>query len=191
MAKSKAKPTKTSKAKTVVKRAAAKAKPKARAGKASKAPKMPAQQKTTVAPYLAVGDATRAIQWYKDVFGAKVLDQMPAPDGRIMHASFTIGDTMLFLSDIFPQSDMVDPTRSGPSATMMYYRANAPQVWERAVKGGAKVVMPFEDQFWGDVYGKIIDPFGHSWAVATRSKLKPAQLEELRAKAMAGMGAPQ
>lgn len=137
-------------------------------------------------PYLAVGNATEAIAWYKDVFGAKTVGEIvPTPGGKVMHARLRIGDSDLFVSDIFPGSEMVDPSRMGPSVNLHYYRPNAGHVWERAVAKGAKVVMPFEDQFWGDVYGKIIDPFGHSWAIARKSRLSKKELEALRVKAMA------
>ena len=142
-------------------------------------------------PYLAVNDATRAIDWYKTVFGAKVEgDVQPGPGGMVMHAALRIGDSQLFLSDIFPGSDLVDATRAGASVTMHYYRPNAGHVWERAVSNGAKVTMPFADQFWGDMYGKLLDPFGHSWSISCKSKLNKAQLEKLLVEAIKQM-APQ
>lgn len=190
MAKSKAKPTKTTKVKTAVKRVAAKAKPQARSQK-----KVQDVAKTingklgVVTPYLAVGDASAALDWYKKVFGAKEWDRMPGPNGKIMHSTIEIGDSMLFVSDIFPQSDMVDPSRAGASVNLHYYRKDADKVWDRALANGAKVTMPFADQFWGDQYGKVLDPFGHSWAISRQSKLSEKELNKLREQAMAQMGA--
>lgn len=137
-------------------------------------------------PYLSVGDAGAAIAWYRKVFGAKLpVEPMRAPDGKVLHAALLVGDSLLYLSDIFPGADVVDPARVGASVTLTYDRPNAGHVWARAVENGAKVTMPFEDRFWGDVYGKIIDPFGHSWALARRSKLGKKELAALREKAMA------
>lgn len=141
-------------------------------------------------PYIAVDDAAGAIEWYKKVFGAKELARMPAPDGKVMHADLKIGDSRLMLSDVFPGSELKAPRESGaPTATLHIDHKDAPKMWDRALANGGKVVMPFEDQFWGDRFGKLLDPFGHSWALATRSKLTKAQLKELEAKAMAEFAA--
>lgn len=160
------------------------------AKKARTAAKKPAEVRPgALTPYLAVNDANGAIAWYKDVFGAKQAgDIMPGPGGKVMHAQLKIGDSLLYLSDIFPDSDMVDPTRAGPSVNLHYYRPNAGHVWERAVEKGAKVTMPFAEMFWGDTYGKIIDPYGHSWAISRKSKLSKKELEALRATQLAQFG---
>ena len=155
----------------------------AKKAKAPAAPRLPA-----VSPYLAVGDAAGAIAWYKEVFGAKAVGEtMLGPGGKVLHAMLDIGGSYVMLSDIFPQADLVDPTRAGASVNLHYFRPNAGHVWERAVAKGAKVTMPFTDQFWGDRYGRIIDPYGHSWSIARKSPLSKKELEALRAKAMAGM----
>lgn len=149
-----------------------------------------ASQMQAITPYLAVNDAKAAIEWYKKVFGAKLFggDPMLTPDGKIMHAQLKISDSLIFVSDIMPQSDMVDATRAGPSVNLNYFRPNAGHVWERAVENGAKVTMPFADQFWGDQYGRIIDPFGHSWAISRKSKLSKKELAALQEQAMKQMG---
>lgn len=140
-----------------------------------------------ITPYLAVSDAGRALDWYKKVFGAKEVTRQQVPGGKIMHGHLRIGDVDLFLADIFPGSDNVDPAKAGASVSLHYYRPNAGHVWERAVAEGAKVTMPFEDQFWGDRYGKIVDPFGHSWSIARKSPLSRKEMDALREKAMAAM----
>lgn len=152
------------------------------AKKAGRAPTTPKPQ--TVTPYLAVNDAKAALEWYKEVFGAKVFSNQPGPGGKIMHAALLIGGSQVFLSDIFPGSDLVDATRAGPSVNLHYWRPNAGHVWERAVEKGAKVTMPFADQFWGDVYGRFVDPFGHSWAISRKSTLPKKDLAALREKQM-------
>lgn len=144
----------------------------------------------TLTPYLGVNDAAAAITWYKKAFNAKEESRMPGPGNKVMHAELRIGDSLLYLSDIFPQSDMVDPSRTGPTANMHVTSRNIDKLWKNAVENGAKVTMPLADQFWGDRYGRIIDPFGHSWAFSWRSKLSKKELEALRVKAMAEMGAP-
>jgi len=145
----------------------------------------------TLTPYLALHDAKSAIEWYGKVFGAKLFggEPMPGPGGKIMHAQLKVGSSLFFVSDIFPESDMVDASRAGASVNLNIFHKDADKMWERAVANGAKVTMPFSDQFWGDKYGRIIDPFGHSWAITRRSKLSKKQLEDLRVKAMAQMGA--
>lgn len=176
MAKTKARKT----AQKTTKPAARKAAPRKTARRKPAVPKPRA-----LTPYLGVNDGAAAIAWYKDVFGAKPLgDVQPGPGGKVMHAALMIGDSQLFLSDIFPGADLVDPTRAGPSVNLHYTRPNADDVWKRAVAKGAKVTMPFEDMFWGDKYGRMVDPFGHSWAIARKSKLSKAQLADLREKAM-------
>lgn len=159
------------------------------------APKKAASRKAAppkpraLTPYLAVNDAAGALAWYKEVFGAKTLgDVQQGPGGKIMHAALMIGDSQLFLSDIFPGADVVDPARAGASVNLHYYRPNASHVWERAIAKGAKVTMPFEDTFWGDTYGRLRDPFGHSWAIARKSQLSKAELAKLREKAMREFG---
>lgn len=153
---------------------------------ARRAPAVPKPQ--TLTPYLAVNDAAKAVAWYKEVFGGKVVTTQPGAGGKLMHAHLTIGSSQLYLSDIFPGSDMQDPARVGTSVNLHYHAPNAGHVWERAVAKGAKVTMPFEDTFWGDRYGRIVDPFGHSWAISRKSPLSKKELDALRAKAMAQMG---
>jgi uncharacterized glyoxalase superfamily protein PhnB len=147
-------------------------------------------QLRTVTPYLAVNDAAGAIAWYKKAFGAKEIDRQPAPGNKLMHAHLKIGDSDVFLSDIFPGSDSVDPTKTGPSVNLHVWSRNVDKLWAGATANGAKVTMPIDDMFWGDRYGKLIDPYGHSWALSYRSKLSRAELEKKREEAMKSFGAP-
>ncbi|HEX2022364.1 MAG TPA: VOC family protein, partial [Candidatus Thermoplasmatota archaeon] len=138
----------TTKAKKAVRAATRKVKTVAKKAKRP-APKdqnaLVASQMTAVTPYLAVNDAAGAIEWYKKVFNAKTVGQaMPAPGGKIMHATIKIGDAILFLSDVFPGSEMQDPTRTGPSVNLNVYHRDADKMWERATANGAKVVMPLD-----------------------------------------------
>jgi len=143
----------------------------------------------TVSPYLAVDDAERAIEYYKKAFGAEETVRMNAPDGRIGHAELKIGDSHIMLSDPFPQSSTKPPTDlGGTSVSIFMYVEDVDAVVHKAVDQGATVTMEVEDQFWGDRFGSITDPFGHSWSIATHVEdLTPEEIEERGKAAMAAM----
>ena len=162
-------------------------KKKAPARKAAARP--PGPPPSSVTPYLAVGDAAGAIDWYKRAFGAKEVNRQLEPTGKIMHASLKIGHSFVMLSDIFPGSDMRDPRSAGPSVNLHILSKDIDKIFESAVKAGAKVTMPLEDQFWGDRYGKLTDPYGHSWGFSWKAKMTAAQMEQKRNEAMAQMAA--
>lgn len=155
----------------------------------AKAAAKPAFKPHTVTPYLAVTDAAGAIEWYKKVFGAKETSrQLAGP--KIMHAALRIGDSEVYLSDIFPGSDVQDPSRVGASVTIHVWSPKIDKFWQNAVANGAKVAMPIDNMFWGDRYGQFIDPFGHRWAVNWKAKMTKAEMEKKRQEAMTQMGAP-
>jgi PhnB protein len=143
----------------------------------------------TVSPYLAVDDAEKAIEYYKKAFGAEETVRMNAPDGRIGHAELEIGDSHLMLSDPFPQSSTKPPTElGGTSVSIFMYVEDVDAVVQKAVDQGATVTMEVEDQFWGDRFGSITDPFGHNWSIATHIEdLTPEEIEERGKAAMAAM----
>jgi PhnB protein len=143
----------------------------------------------TVSPYLAVDDAEKAIEYYKKAFGAEETVRMNGPDGRIGHAELKIGDSHIMLSDPFPQSSTKPPTElGGTSASIFMYVEDVDAVVEKAVDQGATVTMEVEDQFWGDRFGSITDPFGHNWSIATHVEdLTPEEIEERGKAAMAAM----
>jgi uncharacterized glyoxalase superfamily protein PhnB len=141
----------------------------------------------TITPYLAVNDAAGAIDWYKKVLGAKEINRQPA-GAKIMHAALKIGDSDLFLADIFPGSDVPDPARVGAAVTIHVYSKDIDDIWQRATQNGAKVVMPLANQFWGDRYGQFVDPYGHRWALNHPARMTAAEKEKLRQEAMAQMG---
>jgi PhnB protein len=138
----------------------------------------------TVTPYLVVSDAKRALEFYKKAFGAETKASMPAPDGRVMHAEIKIGNSMLFLADEFPEfsPDTKSPQSTGSvTGTIFLYVPDADAVFKRAVDAGAKVNMPLSDMFWGDRFGKVIDPFGHHWGIAThKEELTGEEIEKRR-----------
>ena len=125
----------------------------------------------TITPYLTVRDAARAIEFYKQAFGAEARGVMPGPDGKIMHAELRIGDSIIMLADEFPEFGALSPQTTGGSGTGLHiYIENVDAAFDRAVKAGATVEMPVADMFWGDRYGKLKDPFGHKWSIGTHTK---------------------
>jgi PhnB protein len=142
----------------------------------------------TVSPYLAVEDAARAIEYYTRAFGAKELMRMDAPGGKIGHAELELGDSRILLSDPFPQASTQPPTAlGGTSASMFLYVEDVDAVVKRAVDAGASVTMEVADQFWGDRFGTITDPFGHVWSIATHVEdVPPEEMAERAKAAMAG-----
>src|SRR5260370_25914220 len=120
----------------------------------------------TITPYLTCKNSAQAIDFYKSVFGATEIMRMPGPDGRIMHAEIKIGDSHVMLADEFPgMSAAPTPGAMNPSALFLYLE-DVDTTFNRAVAAGARVDMPLADQFWGDRYGKLTDPFGHHWGLA-------------------------
>lgn len=147
----------------------------------------------SVTPYLVVDDANRAIEFYKRAFGAKEIMKMEAPGGKIGHAEIQIGDSMIMLADAMPGSGNKSPRMlGGTAAGLMLYVQNVDSVFNQAVSAGAKVDQPLANQFWGDRYGKITDPFGHSWSLATHVEdVAPQEMAKRAKEAMAKMGQAQ
>ncbi len=143
----------------------------------------------TLTPYLAVDNATEAIEFYKRAFGAKERVRMPGPEGTIGHAELEIGDSLVMLSDPFPQSTTRPPKElGGTSASVFMYVEDVDATVEQAVGAGAKVTMEVADQFWGDRFGTVSDPFGHLWSIATHVEdLTPEEIAERGKAAMAAM----
>jgi PhnB protein len=144
---------------------------------------------STITPYLAVDDAAGAIEYYKNAFGAKERVRMDAPEGKIGHAELEIGDSLVMLSDALSQSTSRPPTEiGGTSGSIFMYVADVDAVVERAVEAGATVTMEVADQFWGDRFGTVQDPFGHVWSIATHVEdVPPEEMEERAKAAMAAM----
>ena len=140
--------------------------------------------------YLAVEDAAKAIDFYKEAFGADEVLRMPGPDGKVAHAELQIGDSKLMLSDPFPQSNVRPPSeRGGSTASIFMYVDDVDATFAQAQQAGATVVSELEDMFWGDRFGTVADPFGHVWAMATHKEdLSEEEMAERSKAAMAEMG---
>jgi PhnB protein len=143
----------------------------------------------TVTPYLAVEDATEAIEYYTKAFDAKERVRMETPDGKVGHAELEIGDSLVMLSDPFPQASTKPPNElGGTSVSVFMYVEDVDAVVKRAVDAGAMVTMEVADQFWGDRFGSVKDPFGHLWSIATHVEdVPPEEMAERAKAAMAAM----
>jgi PhnB protein len=142
----------------------------------------------TATPYLIVNGGARAIEFYKQVFGATEVMRMPGPDGKVGHAEIKIGDSHIMLADECPEMGARSPQALGgtPISLLLYFE-DADAVVARAVSGGAKVVRPVQDQFYGDRSGIITDPFGHMWNIATHKEdLSPEEMQKRAAAAAHG-----
>lgn len=140
-----------------------------------------------VTPYLCVDGANDAIAFYSDVFGAKERMRMPAPGGKIGHAELQLGEAVIMLSDEYPDMGVLSPkTVGGSPVTMSVYVEDVDDVFDRAVKAGARPLRPVEDQFYGDRTGQFEDPFGHRWSVATHVEDVPPDELQRRAAESGG-----
>jgi PhnB protein len=143
----------------------------------------------TITPYLAVANASDAIEYYKRAFGAKERLRMQNPDGGVGHAELEIGDSLVMLSEPFPQSTVRPPTeRGGPTASVFMYVEDVDAVVQKAVDEGASIEMEVTDMFWGDRFGTITDPFGQVWSIATHVEdVSPEDMQERMKEAMSAM----
>ena len=121
----------------------------------------------SVTPALTCRDAARAIEFYKSVFGATEVVSMPGPGGKIMHAELRIGNSVIMLGDEIPGMTTAPSPSSGNSFSLFLYTEDVDATYARALAAGSRSVMAPENMFWGDRYGKITDPFGHHWGIAT------------------------
>ena len=167
------KPGKAAKARTAARR------PAARKG----GPQQGQQQRIpmrNVTGQLVVSPAKDALDWYAKVFGAKELVRQPGPNGTVMHAQMRLGDTNFMVSDPFGQ-----PPAQANGAYLHIHHKDVQQMWDRALSNGATAVLPLANQFWGDKYGQLRDPFGQLWSLAWPAKMTEAEKERLRTQAMA------
>jgi PhnB protein len=144
----------------------------------------------TLTPHLTVRDAHRAIEFYKQAFGAEVLHVAPAPGGKVMHAALKIGNSMLMLNDEFPEygGDPAPSATRGSGVALHIYLDNVDAAFERAVSAGDTVKMLLMDQFWGDRYGQVMDPFGHRWSLATHNRdMSQEEMQQEQEKAFSKM----
>jgi len=130
----------------------------------------------TLTPHLAMRNAAKALEFYPQAFGAEVLGVAKSPDGKIVHAVLKIGDSKFMLHDEFPAMGSPGPeTLGGSPVVLSLCVEDVDALWKRAVAAGVKVVMPLDNQFWGDRYGVVTDPFGHRWALLSHVEDVPPE----------------
>lgn len=134
----------------------------------------------TATPYLTVQGAAQAIDFYKNAFGAQEAYRIDLPDGRIAHADIIIGNSHVMLADAQPNA-----TVRGASSSTFLYVENVDALFQQAVRAGARETQPIQDMFWGDRYGRLVDPFGQEWQIATHKE--DVSDEEMKRR-MAAMG---
>jgi uncharacterized glyoxalase superfamily protein PhnB len=139
----------------------------------------------TITPHLVIRDAAKAIEFYQKAFGAEVKGIHHTPSGKVMHAMLKIGDSHLMMADEFPEMGSKGPESLGGSPVALnIYVKDVDALFNRAVAAGATVTFPLQNQFWGDRYGQVTDPFGHHWALASHVEdVAPGELER-RGKAI-------
>ena len=138
-----------------------------------------------VTPHLVCAGAAEALEFYKKAFDAVETVRLPGPGGKLMHAALIIAGATVMFTDEMPECGAMSPkTLKGTPVTIHLYVPDADAFYARAVAAGAKAVMPPADMFWGDRYGVLEDPWGHSWSIAThRHDLTPAEIEAAFKKA--------
>ena len=143
----------------------------------------------TVTPALIVRDGGAAIAFYQKAFGAELVGRMDGPDGRLMHAEIRIGDSTIMLGEENEAWGTRSPlSMNGNPGSLHLYVPDADAAFARALAAGATVQQPLEDAFWGDRYGKVTDPFGHHWGIATRVKeMTEAETKQAMDAWLAGM----
>ena len=138
----------------------------------------------SVTPHLVCAGAAEAIEFYKKAFNATELGRLPGPQGKLMHALIRIGDSSVMLVDEMPEWGSFGPkSLKGSPVTIHLYVEDVDTVVARAVGAGATATMPVADMFWGDRYGKLEDPFGHQWSVATHIRdVSPEEMQQAMQK---------
>jgi uncharacterized glyoxalase superfamily protein PhnB len=135
----------------------------------------------TITPHLVVRDSARAVDFYRQAFGAVELYRSHAPDGkRVMHCELLLGDSRFLIHDEFPEQGLLSPLgMNGTAVTLHLYVEDVDRIFRQALDAGAETLMPVADCFWGDRYGILRDPFGHKWSVASRIEdLAPVEQQQ-------------
>jgi uncharacterized glyoxalase superfamily protein PhnB len=141
----------------------------------------------TLTPHLVVEGAARYIDFLKKAFGATEVTRAEAPGGKLMHAQVKIGDSAMMLADHFPDYGAPPIAQGYWPVILSLYVPDADKAWEKAIAAGCQATFPLADQFWGDRYGQVKDPFGFNWSIAThKENLTPEEIKVRQAKAFSG-----
>lgn len=147
----------------------------------------------TIIAHLIVNDGPKALEFYKKAFGAEILGVHKTPDGKVMHAELSVGGARLMLADEFPGMGCGSAKTLGGSPVVLnlYVQEDVDGLFNQAVGAGGTVVMPLANQFWGDRYGQIKDPFGHLWALGQHVEdVAPEEMERRAREAFVQMAKP-
>lgn len=133
--------------------------------------------------HLNVNGAAKYIEFLKKAFHAEEIRRSPGPGGKLMHVLVKVGDSMMMFADDFSQEFHMPPfVRGNLPVVLNLYVQDADATWAQALAAGCEVVMPLADQFWGDRYGQIVDPFGHKWSMATHVRdVSPEEMQKAQA----------
>jgi PhnB protein len=130
----------------------------------------------TITPHIVVRGAGQAAEWYKQALGAEERGRIPVPGGKFMQIELWFGDSAVMLADEFPEAGVLSPQTIGGNPVVLHFSTeNVGALWERAIEAGAEIVQPVQEQFWGDRYGQIRDPFGYRWGLAQHVRDVPAE----------------
>jgi PhnB protein len=144
----------------------------------------------SLSPHLVVNGAVKYMEFLKEAFGATEISRAPGSNGRLMHATARIGDSMLMFSDFFPEYGSQPMVEGNLPLVLHLYVPDADASWAKALAAGCKVTFPLADQFWGSRYGQVLDPFGFKWAIATHmEELTPEEMHQRQAKLFGSTGA--
>jgi PhnB protein len=147
----------------------------------------------TIIAHLIVNDGSKALDFYKKAFGAEILGVHKTPDGKVMHAELSVGGARLMLADEFPGmgSGSAKTLGGSPVVLNLYVQEDVDDLFNQAVAAGATVTMPLANQFWGDRYGQLKDPFGHTWALGQHVEdVAPEEMERRAREVFAQMAKP-
>ena len=121
----------------------------------------------TITPHIVIREAGRAAEWYKQALGAEERGRIPVPGGKFMQIELWFGDSAVMVADEFPEAGALSPQAIGGNPVVLHFSTeNVEALWKKAIEAGAEIVQPLQDQFWGDRYGQIRDPFGYRWGLA-------------------------
>jgi PhnB protein len=130
----------------------------------------------TITPHIVIRDADRAVEWYKRALGAEERGRIPVPGGKFMQIELWFGDSAVMIADEFPEAGVLSPQSIGGNPVVLHFSTdNVEALWNRVIEAGAEVVQPLGDQFWGDRYGQILDPFGYRWGLAQHVRDVPPE----------------
>ena len=138
----------------------------------------------SITPHLVCRNAKEAIEFYQKAFGAENIRSHITPEGSVMHAELKIGDSIIMLGEEYPSWNVLSPQSLGNSTVFIHiYTEDVDALYQRAINAGCTAAMPVMDQFWGDRYGQVIDPYGHRWSLATHVEDVPEEEMERRGAA--------